>query len=103
MTPSESISSDRFLASSLLANWWPATTWFMARAMEFEKFLTNSPYFPSFEFLTSSRHRGLAMTKISSSVLSMMFILDSSRFKETGRVGLTEDDMLVLLVLANQV
>src|SRR5262245_42710997 len=76
MMPSGSTSSDRVLASSLFANWWPATTWFMASAMELEKFLANSPYLPSFEALTRSRHSGLAMDRISSSFFSVMFIPD---------------------------
>src|SRR4029079_18534356 len=49
----------------------------MARAMELEKFLTNSPYSPSFECLRRSRQRGSAMGRISSSALSMMFNCDS--------------------------
>jgi hypothetical protein len=57
----------------------PATTWFMASASELEKFLTKSPYLPSFECLTSSRQKGSAMARISGSVFSMMFTRDSSR------------------------
>src|SRR6185503_2670973 len=75
MTPSGSTSSDRFRASSLFANWWPATTWFMASAMALEKFFANSPYLPSFEALTRSRQSGLAIARISASVFSVMFIL----------------------------
>jgi len=47
--------------------------WSMARASELEKFLANSPYLPSFEYLTRSSHRGLARARISSSVFSTMF------------------------------
>src|ERR1700726_3102696 len=45
----------------------------MASARDLAKFLTNSPYLPSLEYLRRSRHRGSAMARISSSVLSMMF------------------------------
>src|SRR5690242_15478632 len=45
----------------------------MASANELEKFRTNSPYLASFEALMRSRHSGLAMARISSSVLSMIF------------------------------
>src|SRR5687768_15090495 len=44
----------------------------MASARELEKFFTKSPYLPSFEYFTKSRHSGLAMAKISSSVFSVM-------------------------------
>src|SRR4026207_1664971 len=76
MMPSGSNSSDRFLASSLFANWWPATTWFMASAMALEKFRANFPSLPSVEDLTRSRHSGFAMARISSSVFSVIFIPD---------------------------
>src|SRR4029077_20281422 len=74
MMPSESISSDRLLASSLFANWWPATTLFMASARELEKFCTNSSYLPWFEWVTRPRHSGSAMARVSSSLFSMMFM-----------------------------
>ena len=44
-----------------------------ARAIDMEKFLTNSPYLPSLEFLTRSRHKSSAMVRISSSVFSIIF------------------------------
>src|SRR5687768_15280036 len=47
----------------------------MASAMALEKFLAKSPYLPSFEDLTRSRHRGSAMARISASVFSMMFTI----------------------------
>src|SRR5690606_27329366 len=111
---------ERLLASSLLANLWPATTWSMARARELEKFFANSPYLPSLEALTRSRHRRLAVARISSSVFSMMFTrgswcpedsgfaglmtLDISAFSSPGR-GSCEDPRpeTSLLVFANQV
>src|SRR5580765_7967281 len=96
MMPSDSTSSDRFLASSLFANWWPATTWFMASAMALEKFLANSPYLPSFEDLTRSRHSGPAMARISPSVFSVMFTRASAR-PETGFKGIATVAMLVLV------
>src|SRR5688572_25486496 len=91
MMPSASTSSERFLASSLFANWWPATTWFMASARELEKFFTNSPYLPSFEYFTRSRHSGLAMARISSSVFPVMFT------EESGFKGIATSDMLLLV------
>src|SRR5882757_5093625 len=45
----------------------------MASASDLANFLTNSPYSPSLEYLRRSRHRGSAMARISSSVVSMMF------------------------------
>src|SRR5262245_57806977 len=50
----------------------------MVRAMALEKCFENSPYLPSFEALTRSRHSGLARARISSSVFSMMFTEDST-------------------------
>src|SRR5688572_9973357 len=73
MMPKWSASSARFLASSLLANWWFTTTSFIASASPFANLLTNSPYLPSLECLRRSRHKGSARARISSSVLSMMF------------------------------
>src|SRR5215204_2623174 len=48
----------------------------MASAMALEKLRANSPYLPSFEDLTRSRHSGAAMARISSSAFSVMFIPD---------------------------
>src|SRR5688500_168448 len=48
----------------------------MASAIALEKLRANSPYLPSFEDLTRSRHSGFAMARISSSVFSVMFIPD---------------------------
>src|SRR5687768_4496186 len=45
----------------------------MASARGLENILANSPYLPSLECLSRSRHRGSAKARISSSVLSMMF------------------------------
>src|SRR3990172_66069 len=69
----------------------------MASAMELEKFLTNSPYLPSFEYLTRSRHRGSAIDFISSSVFSIMFTRGSLRPEGTGAVGRTALNMLISL------
>src|SRR5688572_26985765 len=97
MMPSESTSSDRFLASSLFANWWPATTWFMASAMALEKLRANSPYLPSLEDLTRSRHSGLAMARISSSVFSVMFTEDNSSISDM--LGLVPDQVIARRLL----
>src|SRR5512134_3378664 len=78
----------------------------MASARELEKFLTNSPYLPSFECLMRSRHRGKAMARISASVFSMMFARASPRGGESGFAGLKTYDMLAssaLLVFPDQV
>src|SRR5688572_3157682 len=45
----------------------------MASARGLAKFRTNSSYLPSLEHLRRSRHRGSAIARISSSVLSIMF------------------------------
>src|SRR5512134_1717293 len=78
----------------------------MASARELEKFLTNSPYLPSFDCLMRSRHRGRAMARISSSVLSTMLARDSPRAGESGFAGLKTYDMpapSALLVFPDQV
>src|SRR5688572_30732612 len=63
----------------------------MASAMAREKLRANSPYLPSFEDLTRSRHSGLAMARISSSVFSVMFT------EEIGFMGIATPGMLVLV------
>src|SRR5690242_14558517 len=45
----------------------------MASARDLANLATNSPYLPSLECLTRSRHSGSAVARISSSVSSMMF------------------------------
>src|SRR5688572_25550777 len=50
----------------------------MASAMALEKLRANSPYLPSLEDLTRSRHSGLAMARISSSVFWVMFTEENS-------------------------
>src|SRR5665213_3272147 len=69
----------------------------MASAMELEKFLANSPYLPSFELLTRSRHKGSAMARISSSVFSTMLTRGSPDRSKTGFEECIESDMLVFL------
>src|SRR5688572_17156697 len=69
----------------------------MASAMALEKFLANSPYFPSFEDLIRSRHSGPAMARISSSVFSVMFTRASPRVEEIGFIGIATPGMLVLV------
>jgi len=78
--PRKSGSGARLRASSLLANWCPASTWFIALAKGREKFFVNSPYFPSFEFVTRSRQRTSAIPSISSSVLKIMLTRSVSRY-----------------------
>src|SRR5690348_10341500 len=77
MMPRKSASSARLRASSLLANWWFTVISFIASAKARENFATNSPYLPSLECLSSSRHKGSAIRRISESVFSTMFMRGS--------------------------
>src|SRR5688572_4288298 len=69
----------------------------MASAMALEKLRANSPYLPSLEDLTRSRHSGFAMARISSSVFWVMFTEENSSTSDM--LGLVPDQVIARRLL----